>query len=118
MEGLDALEVVLTNLTVQGNPSLVNLDALHRLTQLGGVLQIDDNASLQVLDGLEGIVAVHDLQIRDNQALLSLDGLQKLSSVSGNLWITDNLLLTSGRSFKQYYFAGRFIVYTKPAGIN
>ncbi len=110
LSGLDGLEIAggwptyaLGDLTITGNPSLLDLRGLDALARVDGILRISNNNSLATLAGLEGLRYVQmTLQIDGNPALTNLDGLANLDTLissfgfnRGSLIISDNPVLTS-----------------------
>lgn len=85
LEGLaSTLTPALSRLRIAGNNSLGSMKGLERLESVGK-LDIEDNAALLSLDGLEGLRSVRErLVIRQNPALRDIDalsGLEGLESV-------------------------------------
>lgn len=67
---------------------------LLRSVRTMGALSIHSNASLETLEGLEGVTALDgDLNITGNDSLTSLDALSGVTSISGNIVIQNNALL-------------------------
>lgn len=72
-------------------PTLISLEGLECLTQVGGNLEIYENDSLISLEGLENLKYVGGhMRIRDNDSLTSLEGLEKIKSVGSELEINNN----------------------------
>ncbi|RMH15860.1 MAG: hypothetical protein D6701_09625 [Gemmatimonadetes bacterium] len=118
LDGLDFLETVEGTVSIQGNGSLLDLDALARLDSIGGDLTVFDNdlldppfgssASLRAVggsvliddnDGLRNLdlfgnvqVIGGDLTIRFNSALENLDGLTSLTQIGGDLIVEFNAI--------------------------
>ncbi|MCC6723505.1 MAG: hypothetical protein IT258_03275 [Saprospiraceae bacterium] len=67
------------------NPSLLNVDGLEGITQLGNSLTLTHNTSLQNLNGLSGLTSVNGLEIHlgGNTSLTSIEGLSNLTNVNG-----------------------------------
>ncbi len=81
-------------LSIFGNNSLTNLDALSGLTTFGGRVVITDNAALQNMDALAGITAIDgDIRVFRNPRLTSIAGLRNVTSVADGLQITNNDVL-------------------------
>lgn len=76
---LRQLEEVGGRLTVANNPSLVSLNALSALRNVGS-LWVKECPLLTDLGGLEGITSVDELQLTDNDALLTFSGLENLTT--------------------------------------
>ncbi len=84
------------NLEIDGNAALTSLTGLEGVTSIGGHLHIEYNAALTSLTGLEGVTSIGGhLHIEENNALTSLTGLEEVTSIGGNLSIYDNAALTS-----------------------
>ena len=84
------------DLNLDGNNSLINIDAITSLDGVGGDIRISDNSSLESVQGLQGMVGVNgNLQIHDNPKLPSLAGLDNVDGVNGTLSIMGNTSLTS-----------------------
>ncbi len=99
VEGLSSLTEVGGTLVIQTNASLASLAGLESLAAIGTgsgggakSLQVYDNAALETLDGLSGLVTVtENLYIYDNPELRSLGGLSSLTTLGGvTLLITGN----------------------------
>ena len=114
-----SLEVITGGITLAGNPALITLDGLARVTQVGGVyavqgnddlvdisalgaiqsapsIVISGNPSLPDFAGLESWVDIaHNLIISNNASLESLHGLENLSSSTRGILLTGNRALTS-----------------------
>jgi hypothetical protein len=54
-----------------------------------------EGADIANLDGLAGLINIHNLHIEHNDVLTSVDGLSSLTSVGGDLWIQNNSQLTN-----------------------
>ena len=74
-----------------GNTSVVNLDGMNALTEIGGSLVIQDNTAMTGVSGLTSLRTIDEaINIRSNAALEHIDGLQGLRTVGGQLAITQN----------------------------
>lgn len=80
-------------LNIQANAKLVNLRGLEHLTTVSKLI-LTNNAKLTDLAGLEHLTKVTgDLTIAKNAALASLSGLAGLTNVSGQISIAENAAL-------------------------
>ena len=122
LSGLADLQSVGGSLDLLSNPSLINLAGLETLTEVGydvrvsvnnalidlgalsnlriqhpaaAVISISGNASLEDLDGLQGINQVLGIEISGNPALEDLHGLEGLQHVGNRISIQQNNLLAS-----------------------
>lgn len=90
---------IIGDLSISGN-DITNLDSLYRLTTVGGLLTIGNNAQLTNLDGLSALDSVGislngfmSIVITGNPALVSIRGLRSLRSTPGTLQIENNISL-------------------------
>ncbi|RLD53162.1 MAG: hypothetical protein DRJ05_16810, partial [Bacteroidetes bacterium] len=85
LNGLYNLESVWGDLIIKQNPLLVDLEELGNLIYIAGNLDIGINASMTSLNGLESITNIGgSVEIYEN-ALSSIDGLQGIASTGENL---------------------------------
>jgi len=89
----------------EGGAGLTELGMLSSLTHAGS-LEIDANAALVRLDGLEGLASLEggvlaDLRLTHNPSLSSLEGLANLSTVAGSVTIDGNDSLVDLRGLEQ-----------------
>jgi len=91
LEGLECLTQVGGNLEIYENDSLISFEGVDKLKYVGGNMRIYDNDSLISLEGLEKLKYVGGhMRIRDNDSLTSLEGVDKLKSVGSELEINNN----------------------------
>ncbi len=82
-------------LTVSGNSALERLE-FSSLTDVGGTLIVDTNASLQSLEGLGSLARIGgNLMVQSNGGLSALSGLGALETIAGDLLVRDNPRLLS-----------------------
>lgn len=75
---------------------ITNLDALSGITEIDGVLHIQNNPLLENLSGLSQLVTVNgEIDINNNGSLTTLEGLNALTTVGSNVRVADNPTLTS-----------------------
>lgn len=87
-------------------PALTNLKGLENVKHID-ILDINDNAELTSLQGLEGLDSIaYHLLIRWNPKLNSLNGLQNLKIIGGDLGIWQNPSLVSMDSLKNLVSIG------------
>ncbi|HOP13609.1 MAG TPA: T9SS type A sorting domain-containing protein, partial [Lentimicrobium sp.] len=78
-----------------GNPLLVNLTGLTRLTAIGGSLFVAGNSNLADLSGLDSLVTTGQHCWFDlNESLTTMQGLDQLTSIGGSLKIRWNNALS------------------------
>jgi receptor L domain-containing protein len=107
LEGLECLTQVGGNLEIYENDSLTSLEGLDNLKDIGGNMRIYDNDSLISLEGLDKLKYVGGhMRIRDNDSLTNLEGLDKLKDVGGNMRIYDNDSLISLEGLDKLKFVG------------
>jgi hypothetical protein len=90
VDGLSSLEVITGTggggdpevLVISGNPALLNLDGLSTLTTISGIVRINDNASLETINGFSLITEIEILTIEGNPALTSINGFGNVISMS------------------------------------
>ncbi len=100
--GLQNIETITGDLTIQNNPALPILSWLDNLTTIGGGLIIDNNVNLQSLKGLSSLKSIgKEFFIWNNYKLKEITGdgikpaLGKLTFVGGSMRLTNNTILTS-----------------------
>lgn len=91
LDGLSALVNVGQNIYLYDNSALTDIDGLSALTNVGGDLWIESNWVLTNFDGLSALTSVgRNLRIKLNSKLTDIDGLSALTSVGGELHIEHN----------------------------
>ncbi|MBK7174787.1 MAG: T9SS type A sorting domain-containing protein [Bacteroidales bacterium] len=101
LSGLENLTYISENLQVGGiefvygftfgNPLLLNLQGLTRLSAIGGGLFIAGNSNLANLSGLDSLTSVSQNCWFDwNESLATLQGINQLGSIGGSLFIRWN----------------------------
>ena len=76
--------------------TIINLDSLSQITNIGGYLKIRKNGFLENLNGLQNVNFIGgNLDITLNNSLTNLKGLENLSSINGYLKISYNTSLTN-----------------------
>ncbi|WP_438032634.1 leucine-rich repeat domain-containing protein [Sorangium sp. So ce204] len=81
---LSGLRNVRNGIEIAANPALTSLDGLGSLSEGDGVtdvVRLEGNESLVDIDALRGLVRVSQLVIQDNDALLGLTGLEGLADL-------------------------------------
>ncbi|KAA3622738.1 MAG: T9SS C-terminal target domain-containing protein, partial [Bacteroidetes bacterium] len=96
LEGLDQIDSIGTDITIEYNQNLSDLSGFESITSLGGI-RIQHSHALTTLNGLEQIPGhlSEGIRIADNSQLNSLEGLNHLTMVEGNVYIGQNPSLTS-----------------------
>jgi hypothetical protein len=94
---LSDLESIGGSLVLEDNYSLENLDGLQNILSLGGDFVLYYNGStLKEIDGLNGLTEIGgNLKIWNNLDLENLDGLSNLTSLGGGISLRDNNSLVS-----------------------
>ena len=82
LKGLEGLQVIGQNMTIELNPGLTSISDLQIKT-VGGRLDIFDNAALTSMD-MPVLESCGPINIKDNNALVSLSGFEKLTSLKGS----------------------------------
>lgn len=81
---------------IGSNPSLVNLNGIENITNIGYGLFIVDNDLLTNLNELINITSINTtLSIAENSALVNLSGLQNITIIGVDLLIVENDNLTN-----------------------
>jgi hypothetical protein len=93
IEGLAGLTSIYEFLYVSNNPQLGNLLGLRNLRAIEGGLQIEYNAGLTDLDGLQGLEELDAATIAGNDALTSLHGWPGSIQFMDEIWIENNASL-------------------------
>lgn len=84
---LSRIDTVRGKLEILTTDSLTNLDSLH-IRYVGSNVYLEDNKSLQNINGLQTLKYIgKDLVILNCDRLKSLDGLSSLDSIAGSLYI-------------------------------
>jgi regulation of enolase protein 1 (concanavalin A-like superfamily) len=83
---------------IQFTAMLNDLDGLHNLTSVGGLLFVENNNALTSIASLNSLNTIGQIIIRFNPLLTSILGFGSLATVNNNLSITDNpaLAIISG----------------------
>lgn len=92
--GLDRLEAVDDNFTIEGNDQLTTIGAMPALRRVG-TFEIVYNAALTQVGNLGQIDVLDRFAIDSNDALTTLDFLAGLTRLTGDFSITNNPALTS-----------------------
>jgi len=93
--GLNSLIYISDRLKIFGNPHLNDLTGLENL-HFAYEVEIENNASLNTLEGLEGLTSIgSNISVSNNLNLDNLIGITNLSSIGGVLDIENNEVLTS-----------------------
>lgn len=90
---LSQITVILTNLIIQNNPSLTNLNGLDNLFLIADDLAIEHNPMLTDISALSNVINISGLWIINNPALSSLAGLENVIALNA-MNISDMPLLT------------------------
>ncbi len=117
----------LKTLKILKNPlleSLAGLESLKTVTLWGfsdGYVTIEENNSLENLNGLEGLEELSvGIRIKNNDGLLSLNGLENLKKVTRHIYIESNLVLNNVTALSNVVFTGMqndtfFLIESNPA---
>jgi len=96
LKGLDNVTNVGGKIQLTNNASIINLEGLESLTYTGGFLDIQNNNSLQNLKGLDNFNTIgYYVKIESNPSLLNLAGLEKITSIGNDFSISHNDVLES-----------------------
>lgn len=110
LRALAGLTSIGGGLEIEKNAALQHLSGLDRLETIGRDLEIDGNARLASLDGLRALQSVGgDVEIEHNAALRSLDGLQQLTTIQGDLEIEYNPQLRTLRAVNGLSHVGQTV---------
>ncbi len=96
---LSGIRDVRNGIEIVGNPALTSLDGLGSFSAGDGVTEVvrlEGNGSLVDIDALRGLVRVSQLVIQDNDALLGLTGLEGLADLD-SLIVEENRSLATLR---------------------
>lgn len=100
LSGLENLSNVEGNFLLIENLKLNNIFAISNLNYVGDRIVIDDNDSLEDINGFESITSINGVEIYNNNNLTNLDGLSNLNSVKDIIWINNNNSLPNLNGFK------------------
>jgi len=92
-DGLESLGLISEFLIIENNLSIQNLNGFQNLISVGR-LRITNNRNLESLNGLEGLRDVNQINININPNLKDIEALSKLANVT-NFYINDNTSLAS-----------------------
>jgi hypothetical protein len=109
LDGMQGLRTVVKDILICGSyslfenagaPNLVSVSGLSGLTEVGGGLEINNCDNLQVIEGINNLVAAGGLVVVRNDLLTSITGFESLdileSAVNYNgIYINDNPALTT-----------------------
>jgi len=84
----------LSNLFINNNQILPNLNGLNTINTIEGQLQINNNGSLKNLSGLNNANTIGYLTLESNDSLINLLGIENLHTLE-HIYIHDNPSLTS-----------------------
>lgn len=101
LDGLQSLQRIVDYdgspgvLSIKGNPNLTDLSALANVAIIESALEIDNNAALLDLNGLESVASARQISLTANQSLQNVDALRDgaLASVDEYIRITSNWAL-------------------------
>ena len=74
---------------------ITNLNGLHNLQSVCGLLFIGSNPMLTDLNGLDNLSLLGNLSITSNATLMSFHALRNLTSINGSLYVYNNDMLTN-----------------------
>ncbi|SRX55591.1 cadherin repeat domain-containing protein [Aequorivita sp. CIP111184] len=94
------------SIRIQNNTSLENLDGLQYFSDDIAFLDIIGNTALQNIQGLENIGVFQELAINNNESLQSLDGLGAITAVNNGIEIRNNNSLTDLQGINNLERAG------------
>jgi hypothetical protein len=106
LEGLHALEYVGGHLIIEAAPALGDLDGLRDLRFVLGELRVRTAHSLHNLAGLKHVGSVGHLTIDENDSLETIDGLWNLVDVDGAMLVHANPRLRSLNSLNKVAHVG------------
>ncbi len=113
LDSLIYIQEIGGDLSVYYGSPIEGLDGLNNLYHIGGDLNIIETTSLENLTGLEGLTQVDGLlRITQNEALINLEGLNNLDTIlTGNLQIGNNAQLISLDGLNNLKFASGLRLY-------
>ncbi|MDP3394254.1 hypothetical protein [Sediminibacterium sp.] len=94
LKGLEQLRILLGSLMIRRNPLLTDISALRNLEVLYYDLEIDNNASLTNLNGLEKIKLLERISLKNNPNLLDISALRNIDSVRFAIYAIGNSVLS------------------------
>ncbi|MEP0265354.1 hypothetical protein [Dokdonia sp.] len=94
LESLDGIniEYVESDIKIENNDQLINIDALQSITETGisCELSILLNQNLTNIDGFNSLTSINRIRILDNNSLQNLDGFSNLTAITNELDISRN----------------------------
>lgn len=107
LDFLNCVTEITGDLTIFGNPFLIDITATNNLQTLGGDFVFTANDSMTVFDGMNSVTEIarsmnpeppptelfHSLVMNKNAALTRVEGWENLELIFGNLTIRDNPVL-------------------------
>ncbi|MEO1653167.1 MAG: T9SS type A sorting domain-containing protein, partial [Bacteroidota bacterium] len=87
-QGLFSLIELRGELSIEGNPKLLNMAGLWNLKKMGGTFRLKE-ASVLDLEGLSSLQEVGNIRIEDSW-IRSLNGMDQLKIIRQNLFLEDN----------------------------
>ncbi len=95
------------NFSISGN-DITNLNGLNGITQIGGSLRVENNATLTSLIGLNDLTAIGgSFYIAGNSLLEDFSGLNNLTTIERHFWVDTNQLLTDFSGLENLVSVGR-----------
>ncbi|MBK6948895.1 MAG: hypothetical protein IPH16_13325 [Haliscomenobacter sp.] len=100
LRGLHRLRVVKAGIQIDQNPSLQSLNGLSALDSLGGYFYLSNNDQLSSLAGLGPLTHIDALAIFDNDQLQNLEGLERIRTIGhAQEWFV-NLHVAANKSLR------------------
>ena len=90
---LNRLESVGWDLFIAENESLLEIDSIISINEIGGYVQLTNNDALIQIDGLNNSFIWQGIYIEDNDALENVNGLSHLTGMGEDIWIKNNASL-------------------------
>ncbi len=114
LDGLQDLSEVGCRLEINNNALLSNLASLESLERVGCQFEITGNEQLTNLEGLQKLQESANLIVRQNASLTSLSALQGLRQVDWGIQISENSILPSLDGFDGLSQLGYLQIYSNP----
>ncbi|MBN2718475.1 MAG: hypothetical protein JXX14_21705 [Deltaproteobacteria bacterium] len=111
LSGLTALEQIGQQLDIHRNPSLQSLDGLASLSAVHQIF-VEENPSLTDLSALQGISTAWSVSVNNNDALQNLSGLENLITLDWSLGVNRNAMLNNISALENLQSVGNQVFIT------
>lgn len=111
LTGLDSIRTIRGNLSMYGNPGILDFGGMSHLETIGGTLGVENNGALQDFQGLDRLHRIGGgLIVRDNPALQNFAGAKALQEIDSLACFHNNAVLTNFSGLDSLRYIGDSLV--------